>query len=220
MRRLSCMQEISRRNRKIAYEIAQHCAPAVGWQRLPERTSYVRRVSIWASNRVCSAARRRSAYVVGFALLLLLPVRGIGDIQTTTQTLSAAVTANGKIAVPANVSLRSSDTRFGSLSGSLTVSYWARTSSVAGNSITAQASDFSPAGGPTVGAVSYTCSGATLGTGCSGAQALSAGTQTLLVSLPASACTGGGGACSSDDPNTVVMTFAMPSQPHYKTGNY
>ena len=179
-------------------------------------------ISILESSRgrVRTAARRRSTYPVRLALLFLLPIRGMSDIQTTTQILSANVTANGKIAVPASVSLRSSDTRFGNLSGSVTVSYWSRTSSAGGSSITVQATDFAPAGGPAVGTVSYSCSGATLGTGCSAPQALATATQTLLVALPSSTCTGGGGACSTDDPNTVLMTFAMPSQPHYKTGSY
>lgn len=168
-----------------------------------------------------SLAKRGSTYrPAGFALLLLLPVSVIGDIQTTTQTLAANVAAHGKISVPGSVSLRASDSKFGGFTGSVTVSYWARTSIAAGSSITVQATDFSPAGGPSAGTVSYSCSGATLGTGCSGPQALSIATETMLVSLPGSACTGGGGACSSDDPNTVLMTFALPSQPHYKTGNY
>jgi len=173
-----------------------------------------------ARGRVSLAPGRRRANHLALALLLLLPLSGIGDILTTSQTLVANVGANGKISVPASVSLRPLDTRFGGFSGSLTVNYWSRTSSAGGSSITVQATDFSPAGGPATGSVSYTCSGATLGAACSGAQALSTGTQTLVVSLPSSACTGGGGACSSDDPNTVLMNFALPSQPHYKTGSY
>ena len=171
--------------------------------------------------RVSSAPKGRSALrPVGFALLLLFPIASLGDIQTTTQTLMANVSANGKLSVPASVSLRSSDTRFGGFSGGVTVSYWARTSNAGGSSITVQATDFSPSGGPAAGTVNYSCSGATLGAGCSGPQALSTATQTLLVSLPSGACTGGGGVCSSDDPNTVLMNFVLPSQPHYKTGNY
>ena len=108
-----------------------------------------------------------------FALVLLLPVSGIGDIQTTTQTMSANVSPNGKLSIPASIDLRSPDTRFGTLAGSLTVSYWARTSASGGGSVTVQAnSDFSPAGGPSISAVSFTCSGATLGAGCSGSQPL------------------------------------------------
>src|SRR6185369_15175180 len=153
--------------------------------------------------------------------VLLLPALGIGDIQTTTQTLSATVGPFGKVSVPASVSLRSTDTRFGTLSGSLTVSYWARTSTGGGGAITLQAtSDFAPSGGPSISNVSYTCSSATLGVACGGTQTIATSTQTSLVSLPGGVCTGGGGACTAQEPNTVLMTMSAPSKPHYKTGAY
>lgn len=155
-------------------------------------------------------------------IILALPINGSGDFQTITQTLSANVAPYGKLAVPASVDLRAADSRFGSnLSGSLTISYWARTSDGGGGSITAQAgSEFSPAGGPSVAAVTYLCSGATLGTGCSGTQSLAISTQSPLVSVPGGVCTGGGGACSTQEPNTVLINLSTPDKPHYKTGSY
>jgi hypothetical protein len=151
---------------------------------------------------------------------MFFPLLGAGDIQTTTQTLLANVLADGKISAPANVSLQSSAALFGTLSGNMTLSYWARTSNGGGGSITVEATDFAPSGGPVASTVSLTCSGATLGTGCSGSQALSTSMQTSLVSLPGCACTGGGGACSDQEPNTVLLSFSVPSLPHYKTGGY
>lgn len=157
----------------------------------------------------------------GLLLVLGLPVSGIGDIQTTTQDMSANVSPTGKLSVPGSINLQAVNTRFGNLAGSVTLSYWARTSDGGGGSVTVQAdSDFSPSGGPSVGSVNYTCSGATLGAACSGSQALTTSTQTSLVSLPSSACTGGGGTCSTQDPNTVQMTFSAPNRPHYRTGTY
>jgi hypothetical protein len=157
----------------------------------------------------------------GFILLSLLPVSGIGDLQTTTQTLSASISPNGKLSLPGSVNIQSSYMTPGTMTGALTVSYWARTSNSGGGSVTVQAnSDFSPAGGPSVNAVSFTCSGATLGAGCSGNQPITTSTQTSLVSLPGGACTGGGGACSLQEPNTVLLTFSLPSNPAYKTGSY
>jgi hypothetical protein len=154
-------------------------------------------------------------------LFLTLPIYGRGDIQTTTQVLSADIASHGKVSLPANVTLRTTSTRFGMLSGSLAVSYWARTSAVGGGSVTVQAnSDFLPAGGPSISNVSYTCSGATLGEQCSGNQDLSTSTQASLVILPAGSCTGGGGVCSTQDPNTVLLILSVPSKPSYKTGNY
>jgi hypothetical protein len=150
----------------------------------------------------------------------MLPVCGICDVQTTSQVLQADVSPDGKISVNGTLPLLSADTRFGSIGGTLTISYWARTTSGGGGSVTVQAVEFSPSGGPDAASVSYTCSGATLGTGCSTAQTLATATQTSLVTLPGAACTGGGGACTTQDPNTVQMTFTLPSQPHYKTGSY
>ena len=153
---------------------------------------------------------------------LLLPLEGVGDIQTTMQMMAANISAYGKLSVPSNLTLRSSGTHFeGSLAGSLTVSYWARTSDVGGGSITVQASsEFSPAGGPSIGSVTYLCTGATLGTGCSGNQTLATSTQTPVVTLPSGACTGGGGPCSTQEPNTVLLTLSSSDKPHYKTGAY
>jgi hypothetical protein len=155
-------------------------------------------------------------------LFMALPVCGIGDIQSTTQAISASVSANGKLSIPSSVNLLAADSHFGGkLCGSLTVGYWARTSSGGGGSVTVQAgSDFSPAGGPSVTAVTYLCSGTTLGTGCSGSQTLSTSTQSPVVSIPGGACTGGGSACSTSEPNTVLLSLSAPDMAHYKTGAY
>ena len=156
------------------------------------------------------------------SLALLFPVIAASHIQTTTQTLAADVSPYGTLSVPASVAMQAADSRFGgSIGGTLTVSYWARTSTAGGSSLTVQAdSDFSPLGGPSISDVTYVCSGATLGTGCSGSQALSTSTQTQVVTLPSGACTGGGGACSTAEPNTVLMTLSAPDKPSYKTGTY
>jgi hypothetical protein len=155
-------------------------------------------------------------------LVFASPMIATSDIQTTTQTLSATVLPYGKLSVPATLTLRAADSRFGgNLAGTLTVSYWARTSMETGSSLTVQAiSNFSPSGGPSINDVTYLCSGATLGAGCSGSQALATSTQTAVVALPGGACTGGGSACSTADPNTVLLTLSAPDKPHYKTGTY
>jgi hypothetical protein len=129
--------------------------------------------------------------------------------------------ASGKVSAPSAVLLKASNSRFGVLSGSLSVGYWARTSDGGGGSITIQASsDFSPSGGPLVSGLIVTCSGATLGTGCAGQQSLATSAQSTVLSLPGGACTGGGGLCSNQDPNTVLLMFALPNEPRYKTGDY
>jgi hypothetical protein len=171
--------------------------------------------------RISQTITRRHI-LASFVLAFALPVSGIGDIQSTTQTIAVNVAPNGKLSLPSNVNLQSADTRFGgNLSGTLTVSYWARTSDGGGGSVTVQAgSEFMPAGGPSVSSVTYLCSGATLGTGCSGSHTLATSTQTPLVSLPGGACTGGGSVCSTQEPNTVLLSLSAPNNPQYKTGSY
>ncbi|HUS05786.1 MAG TPA: hypothetical protein VMZ52_05810 [Bryobacteraceae bacterium] len=158
----------------------------------------------------------------GLILLLVLPFEGVSDIQTTTQTMTADISPYGKLSVPSNVTLRSSSTGFGGdFTGNLTISYWARTSVAGGGTITVQAgSEFSPAGGPSISSVTYLCSGATLGAACSGSQTLATATQTPIVTLPSGACTGGGGPCSTQEPNTVQLSVTSPDKPQYKTGTY
>jgi hypothetical protein len=154
-------------------------------------------------------------------LLLLLPACGVGDIQTTTQSLQAVVSPLGKLAVPAGITLTAANSRFGNLTGSMMVSYWARTQSGGGGSVTLQAnSEFTPTGGPSVATVVYSCTGATMGTGCSGNQTLHTGIQTSVIYLPGGICTGGGGACSNQDPNTIQLQFSAPNKAQYKTGAY
>ena len=114
-------------------------------------------------------------------MLVVAPVLLLGATGTTTQTLSAQINAIGKVSVPA--------------SGSLTMPATA---------------DFSPAGGPSIagGQLTYTCSAATLGAACSGTQTASTSSQASVVTMGASLCTGGGGSCSSVNPNTLQSNTA------------
>ena len=84
------------------------------------------------------------------------------------------------------------------------------------------ASDFSPGGGPSAAsnALTYVCSGATLGTACSGTQTASTTSSTPVLTVPVSACTGGGGSCSSQSPNSVNLNFTLVDSPVYPTGTY
>jgi len=176
--------------------------------------------------RFTATKRRLPAWLRQMMILavssIFATVNSSGDVQSISQTLAASVASFGKLSVPATTTLRSASTRFdANLSGTLMVSYWARTSDSGGGSISMQASsEFSPSGGPSVSTVTYLCSGATLGSSCSGVQTLTTSSQTPVVSLPANACTGGGGPCSTQDPNTVLLTLSAPNKPKYKTGTY
>ncbi len=143
---------------------------------------------------------------------------------TTTQTLSAQINAIGKLSVPSSVSVTNSGTTFVAYTGQTTVSYRIRTTASTGSgSLTVEAAtDFSPAGGPSIagGALTYTCGSATLGVSCSGTQTLSTTSQTTVVTAGAGVCTGGGGSCSATNPNTVQASFILANNPTFSTGTY
>ena len=160
-------------------------------------------------------------------LALLVLVLGAlptdGATGNSTQNLSATISPVGSIIAPAVATLTSSVTTFQPFTGSVAVSYRARTTPVGGGSMTLSISrDFSPSGGPSAaaGTLTYTCSGATLGTPCTGSQTATTAAQTPVLTLPASACTGGGGVCSSQDPNSVNLQFKLTDDPGYATGTY
>ncbi len=145
------------------------------------------------------------------------------DTGSATQQLSAQLGAIGKLSVPASLLLTASGTTFMAFSGNLSLSYRVRTTLGGGGTITLRAtSDFSPAGGPLIsaGALTYACIGATLGAACSGTSAVSSTGQTLVVAIPGQACTGGGGACSVADPNSISINFILLNDPGYQTGTY
>jgi hypothetical protein len=146
-----------------------------------------------------------------------------GATGTGTQSLSAVIDAVGALTAPASASLSPNSTAFQPFTGSVSLSYQARTTPAGGGSIgLSMSSDFAPAGGPSIstGALTYTCSGASLGSACSGMQTVSTTAQTPVLTLPASACTGGGGACSNLNPNSVNLTFTLTDSPAYPTGTY
>ena len=173
----------------------------------------------------------RLAPLVAVVALLLAPVCSQAQTRLGTQTLYLTLQNAVNMTVsPSSVSLTHTGTAFSNYTSasSITVSYWIRTTPSTGSgNVQVQAAEFTPtgAGGPVIGSsggpLTYTCSGATLGTNCSGNQTLSITTQTPVVtSIPARACTGGGGNCSSAIPNTVSTSFTLTNNPAYKTGSY
>jgi len=146
------------------------------------------------------------------------------DVAGVSQTLNAQLAALGKVSAPASVTLNSTGTVFSPYTGSLILRYRVRsTPSGTGGTITLQATgEFSPSGGPTIssGALLYNCSGATLGTPCSGVNTASLSSQTNVATNPPSACTGGGAPCSTADPNSVNINFSLENNAAYETGSY
>ena len=157
-------------------------------------------------------------------LLAFLPALLNAATGTTTQTLSANIQPIAKLSVPSSLTITHAGTTFVAYAGNLTLSYRARTTASTGSgSVTVKGTaDFSPAGGPSIGAgqLTYTCSSASLGTACSSTQTTSTTSQTNIVTLGANACTGGGGSCSSVNPNTVQTSFTLTNNPAFQTGSY
>jgi hypothetical protein len=177
-----------------------------------------------SGNKRDMSLRRTISSISGAIALTLFPALLTATSGTATQTLSAQIDAVAELSVPATLSVASGGTIFAAYTGNLTVSYRARTTSSTGSgSVTVQANaDFSPSGGPSIasGALTYTCSSATLGTACTGTQTTSTTSSTGVVTVGTGACTGGGGSCSSTNPNTAGATFTLADSPGFKTGSY
>ena len=160
------------------------------------------------------------------AVLILCTARlAAPSSGTTTQGISAAISPIAKVSVPSSLTLTHSGTIFNPFTATLVVSYKAHTTAInsTGGNLTMQiTSDFTPSGGPSAasGALTYGCSGAGLGTACSGTITASTSSQTSVVVLPKSACTGGGGSCSGSNPATVSVSFSLDDNPAYPTGTY
>lgn len=161
-------------------------------------------------------------------VFLVLPISSPAQ-NTVTQTLNATVVPLGGLFMQSAPLALTRASSFGGFTGTITLSYRARTRQGTGQgSITVKAStDFMPPGGPSIASppspgdkFTYTCGGATLGVACSGVQTVSTTTSTSVVSLGASACTGGGAPCSTASPNSANVTFILPDDSKYKTGSY
>jgi hypothetical protein len=164
---------------------------------------------------------RKCWVVVLMSTLSAVPAGG--GTGTNTQTLSAQITPGCALTAPSSAVLTHTQNNFQPFQANLLVNYEVRTSPAGSGKITMQVTnDFSPTGGPSAasGALTYTCGSANYGTACTGTQTASTSAQTPVLTLPASACTGGGGACSSQDPNSVNMTFTLTDNPSYSTGSY
>lgn len=176
--------------------------------------------------RVCLRIRRVALSGLAVLFTTIAPALLHAATSTATSTASASFGGAAGVGVLPAVTLNHSGTAFVSYTGSLLVSYRARTTGTGTGSLTMKVTSDFPSGGPSIGSplpgdvLTYTCSVPSLGSGCLGNQTASTGSQTPVVSFGASACTGGGGACSASDPNTVTLTFTLPNDPQYKTGPY
>jgi hypothetical protein len=157
------------------------------------------------------------------AAAFFVPLVAFGASASGIQTLGINIGAVGKLSVvQSSVSLSHTGQIFAGFTGSVTVRYEVRTDLSGGNSsITVKAaSDFSPSNGPSIANsdLTYTCSGATVGTGCSGTQTVSTTSQGGVVTVGSGVCTGPG--CPGSNPNSVTLNFNLGDSPAFKTGTY
>ncbi|MSV30185.1 MAG: hypothetical protein EXQ52_15790 [Bryobacterales bacterium] len=144
-----------------------------------------------------------------------------GGTRTASHTLSGTFQPNGKLSVPANLSLTTSGSTFVSYLGSMTMQYRARTTSAGSGTITVNATaDFTPVGGPTIstGKLTFTCASASLGTACAGTQTMKVVINTTILTIGSGACTGP--SCFNADPNSMQINFILENDPQYSTGTY
>lgn len=185
----------------------------------PKRTESVRRIIQSRFGAICGIVCCAFPWLV-------FPAKSAAQ-TVVTQTVTIQVSPLGNLSsVPASVTLAQPTIPFTSFTKTITISYQARTTPSGGGAITMQVTtDFSAAGsgGPSVanGDLTYTCGAADLGTSC-GSSPITASTttQTNVVQIPSSACTGGGTPCSSTNTNSVTMNLSLADTPALTSGTY
>jgi hypothetical protein len=149
--------------------------------------------------RICRCKLRSALYRTG--LVLTLSVSSLAQ-NTATQTLNVAVFPRGALDLQTFPRPFTELGAVGELTGAITPGYRARTRHNTGQrKISAKVTSyFARAGGP-AGQFTDSCSRETLDTACSGMQTVSTTKSPNVVSLGASACTGGGAPCSTANSN-------------------
>lgn len=157
------------------------------------------------------------------AALIAAPASYAQFAATGTTNLSVTVGPEAGLQVTTSTTtLTAAGTVFNPYSGTTNLSYKIRTTQSSGSgSVTLKVtSDFSAAGGPSVttppsagDALTYTCTVAAPGTGCSGS-------ITASTSAATNVATFGAGASSSNAGNAASTTWSLTNDPVYKTGSY
>jgi hypothetical protein len=146
-----------------------------------------------------------------------------GQVLTLNQTVNVRLQPAGKLSAPATVVLPSAGV-FSPFAGGMNLNYKTRTTNQIGSAaITLQSlGEISPSGGPTLaaGSLTYSCGTAQVGTGCAGAQVVSAAQQRKVVDIPAGVCMGGSAPCSASNPSSIPLQFSMDNNPGYDPGSY
>lgn len=162
-----------------------------------------------------------------FPMMLLAAAICHAQNPTTTaaSTLSVSVGPEAAIAINsgATTTFTEGSGSFADYTATTGFTYWIRTSQSSGTgAITLKiSSDFSPAGGPSVttpptagDALTYTCTVASPGSGCSSAQTASTASSTTVANFGANATSAKGGNASNS------VTWDLTNDPAYAQGSY
>jgi hypothetical protein len=155
--------------------------------------------------------------------LLTCPAIYAQFAATGTTTVSVTISAEAALQVTTSTTtLAATGTTFSAYTGTTSLLYKIRTTQSTGTgTITLKVtSDFSPANGPSVAtppsagdALTYTCTVAAPGTGCSGS-------QTSSTTASTSVATFGAGASSANAGTAASTAWSLTNDPTYKPGSY
>ena len=151
------------------------------------------------------------------AVLLLAGSSAFAATATTTGTLSVTVGVEMSISVTANTILTEGGTPFSPFTGNTTVTYSVRTTKSGGDGniqlqVTADFGTAPTAPSAAASHLTYTCSGGTPGTPCSGSQTASTTAQTNVVTSF--------GADAHGNASTATLAWTLANNVAYQTGNY
>ena len=141
---------------------------------------------------------------------------------TGTTTVSVTIGAEAALQVNTSTTTLTSAGIFANFTGTTSLTYKIRTTQTTGaGTITLQVTtDFAPANGPSVASppsggdtLSYTCTVAAPGTGCSGSVTSSTSASTSVASF-------GAGANSAVAGNSASVAWTLVNDPAYQTGSY
>ena len=162
-------------------------------------------------------------------LIGMLITASLANAQSTTgtTTLNVSVAAEAGLTVGSSTSITQTGTNFANYTATSNLTYYVRTTQGSGSgSITLKVTtDFSPAGGPSVGtppstgdALTYTCTVAAPGN--NGTATPCSGSQTASVSSSTAVATFGPDARSSKTGNSASTSWTLTNDPAYQTGSY
>ena len=154
--------------------------------------------------------------------LLLMPSLARAQFGTPSGTTTVSVTVGPQAGLNITNGATGLTLSGSNFTGSTGLTYFVRTTtSGGGGSITLKVTtDFSPTGGPSVGApptsgdaLTYTCTVASPGTACSTAQTASTTATTNVATFGTNVHTGPSG-------STASVNWTLTNDPSYKTGTY